>query len=294
MSCWRAFTSGATAMIAVQPQIAVPAASSRRMPGDTPNNWPIATPAISATAMQAITTGTATELTPASRASVRRRPISAMPIRSSRRLANSSPGSAQAPTPARFRHRMPARIASRMALTCPPAASAPNFAAIAIATAKARPGRVARTALRAVTARLFAQRPHQLLRVVHHAPLDRAVHLREVADVRERVGVEDHEVREPAGLDLARLRLEAHRACAADGRAAQHFERRHARLDHDPHLAMDRRPVERADVTRVRAHDDLDAGVHQPAQVLPRGLRPTDGPRLRHQSSNSQRQLVGW
>src|SRR5688572_6808894 len=248
MSCWRALTSGATAMIAVQPQIAVPAASSRRMPGDTPNNWPIATPAISATAIQAITTGTATKLTPASSASVRRRPISAMPIRSSRMLANSRPGSAQAPTPTRFRHRMPARIASRMALTCPPVASAPDFAASAIATAKARPGRMARTVLREVTAGLLAQRPHQLLRVVHHAALDRAVHLREVADVRERVGVEDHEIGKPARRDLARLFLEAHGPRATDRGAAQHFERRQSRVDHQPHLAMDRRPVQRADV----------------------------------------------
>ena len=49
-------------------------------------------PRCSATEMQATTTGNATKLTPASSASVSRRPISAMPIRSSRRLANSMPG----------------------------------------------------------------------------------------------------------------------------------------------------------------------------------------------------------
>src|SRR5262245_27556183 len=201
-SCF-ARTIGATAMIAVQPQIAVPAASSRWIPCDTLNALPSATAAIIATEMQAITTGTATTLTPANTPSVRRRPISAMPIRSSVRPANSVPASAQEPGLARLRHRMPSRIAHRIALTVPPLASETALAPSASAMTKARPGRTPRSG----PATALTDRLQECRRVGHHARLDRAVHLCKVADVYERVGIEDHEVGELPGLDLAGLAL---------------------------------------------------------------------------------------
>jgi len=95
-------------------------------------------------------------------------------------------------------------------------------------------------------------RLHQLHGVVDHTAIDRAVDPCEVADVLERVRVEDHEIRAHARRDAPDGYLHPECARAVHGRAEQDLLGCEAGRARQREFAVDRRAVQRADVARVR------------------------------------------
>src|SRR6185437_14158524 len=79
----------------------------------------------------------------------------------------------------------------------------------------------------------------ELVRIVDLSAADHALDARQVPDVGEGIGIEDHQVRDHSRVDAADLAFHAHRAGAADRGGAQHLERGESRLRHELHLTED-------------------------------------------------------
>ena len=81
-----------------------------------------------------------------------------------------------------------------------------------------------------------------------------------LADIRHRIAIDQHHVRQLARLDRADILIEAQRPRAADGRGAQRLDRRHAAFDEAPQLPVRGEPLflaMRADAHRNAAPGQL-------------------------------------
>src|SRR5579862_4042554 len=108
--------TGDMATTAVQPQTAVPMASKTPRRVGTLSNREMTIPATNAVARHPSATGSAVTAIADAPASVSRNPTSAIPVLSSRCMAQLSPSLVQAGTPSVFRHSMPRRTAYRTGL----------------------------------------------------------------------------------------------------------------------------------------------------------------------------------
>ena len=93
-------------------------------------------------------------------------------------------------------------------------------------------------------------------------------------DVLNGIGFQNDEVGKIAAVDLAEMRagLAAEKFGGIYRRALQDLHRRESGFVHQLKLAEERRPVNRADVPRVRAGCDGDAAVVELLQILERDI----------------------